>query len=72
MTAIPSDAADLAERVEHPGADAGLVDRHGAERGGGHRRHRDRHADAAEQHPGQEREVRRVGLQLGEDEQRSR
>ena len=31
MTAIPSRAADLAERVEHSRADAGLVDRDGAQ-----------------------------------------
>ena len=56
----PERAADLAERVQHPGADARLVDGHRAQRCGRHRRHRDRHPDAAEEHRRQERPVRRV------------
>ena len=60
MTRDPERAADLAEAVQHAGADAGLVDRHGAHRGRGHRRHRHRHPDAAEQHRRQQRPEGRV------------
>ena len=65
----PDRSADLARGVHDRRADAGLVDWDAAEGGGARRRHHGCHADAAENHAGQETQVPLVDAESREGEE---